>query len=156
MKMWALLLGGLVLAPLLFFPQSLRAQANGCALLKPTDLTMLLGGTPIAKPNAGACSWTASGGTRKFLAAKLRAAGPAAAMVFAAARKSAARNGAVTVTDEPGLGDKAFASLESFGVALVMLKQGRLLQLQYWTGAAGTAKDLDALRPVAKKAITAF
>jgi hypothetical protein len=77
-------------------------------------------------------------------------------MVFAAARKSAARNGAVTVTDEPGLGDKAFASLESFGVALMMLKQGRLLQLQYWTGAAGTAKDLDALRPVAKKAITAF
>jgi hypothetical protein len=41
-------------------------------------------------------------------------------------------------------------------VALMMLKQGRLLQLQYWTGAAGTAKDLDALRPVAKKAITAF
>ena len=60
------------------------------------------------------------------------------------------------VTDVAGLGDKAFASLEPYGVALMMLKKGRVLQLQYWTGAAGAAKDLDALRPIAKKAIAAF
>ena len=151
----ALLLGGLVLGLLLFSAQPLRAESDGCALLKPADLTTLLGGTPIAKPDAGTCSWTASGSTRKLLAAKLTSTGPAAEMAFAGARQGAAKGGKV-VTDEAGLGDKAFAVLESFGVALVMFKQGRLLQLQYWTGAAGTAKDLQALRPVAKKAIAAF
>lgn len=154
MKIPALLLGGLVLGPLLFFAQPLRAQSDRCALLKPADLTALLGGTPIAKPNAGGCIWAVSGSTRKLLALKYSATGPAATMAFAGARKGAANGG--TVTDEAGLGDKAFASLASFGVALVMLKQGRLLQLQYWMGAAGTAKDLAALRPVAKKAIAAF
>lgn len=152
----ALLLGGLVLGLLLFSTQPLRAESGGCALLKPADLTTLLGGTPIAKPNAGGCIWTASGSTRKLVAIKYKATGPAAEMAFAGARRNAGKDGKV-VTDEAGLGDKAFASLESFGVALVMFKQGRLLQLQYWTGAAaGTAKDLQALRPVAKKAISAF
>jgi len=131
-------------------------NSDSCALLKPADLTALLGGMPITKPNAGACSWTASGSSRKLIAARLKATGPAAEMAFAGARNGATKGGAGKVTDEAGLGDKAFASQESFGVVLVMLKQGRLLQLQYWTGAAGSAKDLGALRPVAKKAIAAF
>jgi hypothetical protein len=151
----ALLLGGLVLGLLLFSAQPLRAESDGCTLLKPADLTTLLGGTPIANPNAGGCSWTVSGSTRKLVAIKYRATGPAAEMAFAGARGNAGKDGEV-VTDEAGLGDKAFSNLTSFGVAVVMFKQGRLLQLQYWTGAAGTAKDLDALRPVAKKAIAAF
>ena len=151
----ALLLGGLVLGLLLFSTQPLQAESDGCALLKPADLTTLLGGTPSANPNAGGCSWTVSGSTRKLLAIKYRATGPAAEMAFAGARGNAGKDGEV-VTDEAGLGDKAFSNLTSFGVVVVMLKQGRLLQLQYWTRAAGTAKDLAALRPVAKKAIAAF
>ena len=151
----ALLFGGLALGLLLFSTQPLRAESDGCALLQPADLTTLLGGTSIAKPNAGGCIWTASGNTRKLVALKYRATGPAAEMAFAGARGNAGKDGTV-ITDESGLGDKAFASLPSFGVALVMLKKGRLLQLQYLTGAAGTAKDLEALRPVAKKAIAAF
>jgi hypothetical protein len=31
-----------------------------------------------------------------------------------------------------------------------------MLHRQYWTNAAGTAKDVEALRPVAKKAAAAF
>jgi hypothetical protein len=152
----ALLLGGLVLGLLLFSAQPLRAESDGCALLKPADLTTLLGGTPIANPNAGGCIWTVSGSTKKLVAInKYKANGPAAEMAFAGARGNAGKGGDV-VTDEAGLGDKVFSNLASFGVALMVLKQGRLLQLQYWTGAAGTAKDLDALRPVAKKAIAAF
>ena len=54
------------------------------------------------------------------------------------------------------LGGKAFASLTSFGVAMVFLKEGRLMQMQYYTGGEGTAKDLEALRPVAKKAVAGF
>lgn len=98
----------------------------------------------------------AAGTAKRLIATRMRAAGPAAVTVYASARKSAAKAGAGTLTDEAGLGDKAFASLQSFGVVLVMLKQDRILQLQYWTGAAGTARDLEVLRPVAKKAISAF
>jgi hypothetical protein len=156
MKIPAFLLGGLVLGPLLFSAQPLRIQSDGCELLKAADLTALLGGAPIATPNGGGCSWTAAGSPKKLLSVKLKASGPAAASAFLGARRAAARGGKGTVTDEVGIGDKAFSSLESFGVVMVMLKQGRLLQLQYWTGAAGTAQDLAALRPVAKKASAAF
>ena len=156
MKSPNLLLGGLVLCSLLLPVRVLRAQSGGCGLLKPADLTTLLGGTVVAKPVGNACNWSTASGTKKLLSIAPKAAGPAAAMAFAGARKGAAKGGAVTVTDETGLGDKAFASLTSFGVVVMMLKQGRMLQLQYHAGAAGTAKDLDTLRPVAKKAIAAF
>jgi hypothetical protein len=134
--------------------QSLEAKSDSCALFKPGDLTTLLGGTPVAKPNATSCSWTAAGSKSKLIAIKYANTGMAAEMAFAGARKNAAKGG--TVTDEAGLGDKAFARMESFGVSLVIIKQGRLLQLQYGAGVTGTAKDLDALLPVAKKAIAAF
>ncbi len=156
MKVPVLWHGGLLAGALLCPGTSLQAQTDACALLKPADLTALLGGSPIAKSSTGGCTWSAAGSPKKLLAMSPRAAGPDATMAFMGARNAAAKGGTVTVTDEVGLGDKAFASLESFGVALVMLKQGRLLQLQYWAGAAGTAKDLNALRPVAKRAIAAF
>jgi hypothetical protein len=41
-------------------------------------------------------------------------------------------------------------------IKFVILKGGRVLQLQFWTGARGTAKDRDALRLVARKAAAAF
>lgn len=129
-------------------------NSDACALLKPADLTALLGGTPIATNNRGNCSWTASGSTKKLLVLKYKIAGPGAEMAFAGMRKNIAKGD--KVTDEAGFGDKAFASQASFGVVLMIIKQGRLLQLQYHTGAAGTAKDLGALRPVAKKAVAAF
>ena len=127
---------------------------DACALLKPADLTTLLGGTPIATNNRGNCSWTASGSTKKLLVLKYKIAGPGAEMAFAGMRKNIAKGD--KVTDEAGFGDKAFASQASFGVVMMIIKQGRLLQLQYHTGAAGTAKDLNALRPIAKKAVAAF
>lgn len=130
------------------------SNSDSCALLKPADLTALLGGTVTATNNAGACSWTASGSKKKLIAAANLNTVPPAEMVFAGARNGAAKGD--KVTDEAGLGDKAFSVMPSYGIAMFMLKHGRLLQLQYLTGAAGTAKDLDALRPVAKKAIAAF
>ncbi|MEO8452219.1 MAG: hypothetical protein ABI647_20680 [Gemmatimonadota bacterium] len=140
----------------LFVAQPLQAQSDGCGLLKPAEVTPLLGASPVGKPVGSGCSWTAAGSTKKLIVIKPRTGGPAAETAFAGARNNAAREGTAKVTDEPGIGDKAFTSLTSFGVAAMMLKGGRLLQLQYWTGADGTAKDRDALRPVAKAAIAAF
>jgi hypothetical protein len=88
--------------------------------------------------------------------AALEETGPAAHDAYAAARAAAGKDAKATVSDEAGLGDRAFAARTRFGVALFMLKGGRLLQLQYWSGGPGTAKDLAALRPVAVKAVAAF
>jgi hypothetical protein len=97
-----------------------------------------------------------TGSAKKLTVAAMKATGPAAEMAFTGARQGAAKGGAGTVIDLAGTGDKAFASLESFGVAVVVLKGGRVLQMQFWAGAAGTPKDVEAVRPVAKKAAAAF
>jgi hypothetical protein len=72
------------------------------------------------------------------------------------ARMGAQREQDAKVSDEDGLGDKAFSGQVSFGVVFVVLKQGRLLQIQYWTGSQGTSQDVAALRPVVQKVVTAF
>ncbi len=150
------LLYGVVVAPLFVVAQPFQVQSDACTLLKPGQVAALLGEAATATPSAGACIWKDATGKRKLTAARLRAAGPAATMAYAGARQSASEGGPAAVTDEPGIGEKAFSSLQSFGVVLVILKQGHLLELQYWTGAAGTPQDQAALRPVAKLASAAF
>jgi hypothetical protein len=65
-----------------------------------------------------------------------------------------ARRGAeaehLEVSDEAGLGDRAFPVAVSSGAVITAIKHGRLIQLQYWTGAPRPAKDIAALRPVAE------
>ena len=146
----------LVAGLLLCSAPPVRAQADTCGMLKPADLTALLGGSPTATPHPNACIWNSGDGARKLSLTKMKATGPAAEMSFAGARQGAAHGGKTTVTDEPGLGDKAFSTLQSFGVAMVLLKEGRMMQLANYTPAAGAPKGADALRPVAKKAIAAF
>jgi hypothetical protein len=156
MKKPAMSLRGLLMGALLLGALPSRAQASSCALLKPADLNALLGGEAVAKQSRGACTWTASGSARKLIAVGLKATGSAAEMAYAGARKNSASDGASKVTDEAGIGDKAFAVQTSFGVALFAMKQGRMFELQYLIGAPGTAKDVEALRPVARKAAAAF
>ena len=157
MKSTTLLLRAFIsaLLGLMLFTKAAPAQAgDGCSLLKPADLTGLLGGPAVAKAVGTGCKWTA--GSKKVYLIKMKVSGPAAQMAFAGARNAASKGGTVKVADEAGMGDKAFSALPSFGVAIVVMKTGRIFQLQYWTGGTGTASDLAALRPVAKKAAAAF
>ncbi len=52
-----------------FFPATAMAASNAdaCSLLKPADLTGLLGGAAKAKNNAGSCAWTTSGSKKKLI-----------------------------------------------------------------------------------------
>ena len=155
MKFTSLLFRAFVPVALVLVSQPVRAQAgDGCSLIKAADVGTLLGGTAVAKPLGTGCSWTSGG--KKLLLIKMKVSGPAAQMAFSGARNAAAKGGTVKVADESGMGDKAFSALPSFGVALIVMKSGRLFQLQYWTGGTGTASDIAALRPVAKKAAAAF
>jgi hypothetical protein len=86
----------------------------------------------------------------------MQATGAPAEQAYAGARKNADREGAGKVVEEAGLADRAFSVRTSVGVTLVAVKQGRLIQLQLATGAPGTPGDVEALRPVAGKALAAF
>lgn len=134
------------------------SNSDACTWLKPSDLTTLLGGTPTSNSNGSACRWTASGSNKTLMVANVtpkKTYGAPMETVFAGARQNAHNTG--KVTDEAGLGDKAFAVVTDSGlIALTIIKQKRLLQLQYVTRAPATAKDIGALRTVAKKAIAAF
>ncbi len=158
-KIIAHLLGACSISVFIIYGSSTAIAASNqdaCTLFTPADLTALLGGKVTAKGNAGSCTWTAAGSSKKLVAARMKATGPGAEMAYKGARMNAPDGGKVKVTDEAGLGDKAFSVMPSYGIAMFMLKQGRLLELQYWTGTKGTAKDLGLLRPVAKKAVAVF
>jgi len=93
---------------------------------------------------------------RKLAVFTYKNAGVPGEMAYMGASKGAESDTGSNVTDENDIGDKAFSGTPSFGAMFVMLKGGRVLQLQFWTGARGTAKDRDALRVIARKAAAAF
>jgi len=157
-RLHAMILGALALAALMLAPQPLPAQTNACALLKAGDVAALLGGTPTSKatPAGQACTWTGSAAGRKLIVLTYKNTGVPGETAFMGARSGAQASEDAIVSDEAGLGDRAFSGQVSFGAVFVVLKQGRLLQVQYWTGVQGTSRDVAALRPVVKKAVAAF
>ena len=148
-------LGAILMAAALAVHAEPAAPAHGaCALLKPEDVTALLGSTPVAKSKNDTCAWTVTGSPKKLVVAKYPETGMLADMGYMNAEKSAAKGG--TVVKVEGVGERAFARLNQSGVLLVTIKQGKLLQVLYSPGAAGTDKDVEALKPLAAKAIAAF
>lgn len=132
---------------------------DSCALIKPSDIASVLGGTPVAHAMGKNCNWSASGSNKKLTLLRLDPGSPKMTpeMGFAGMRENLQRRS--QVTDEPGLGDNAFSSVDmKSGMAvLVIIKHGQLIQLQYWSTAEPLgAADLDALRIVAKKIIAAL
>jgi len=144
----------LMLSPIFAHAENKPPVEDPCALIKPDDLSALLGGTPVAKSLGDACLWTAAGSSKKLNSLKYKGTGMAAEMAFMSARKNAVKGG--PVTDVKDLGDSSFARLLPMGVVLVAIKNGQLLQLQFRTDQPGTDKDLDALKSVAKKTVAAF
>jgi hypothetical protein len=153
----AFILGVLILAVWMSAPGQLAAKTDACALLKAADVAPLLGGTPTntTTPKGMTCTWTGSNAKRKLLILTYEERVPGGVM-FMGARQGAQSQDGAKVSDEPGIGDKAFSVQESFGAVFIVLKQGRMLQLQYWTGGPGTSQDVAALRTVVKKAVAAF
>ena len=135
-------------------PAAPQPTHGACALIKPEDLKALFGTTPAGDSKKGACTWSVSGSPNKLITTKFPDTGMAAEMAYSNAEKNAAKGG--EIINLKGLGDKAFARFNRIGVVLITIKNGTLLQLIYATGAVGTQKELDALQPVAMKAIAGF
>jgi hypothetical protein len=79
-----------------------------------------------------------------------------AAKYFHEVEGAALKNHPDRAQKESDLGDEAFSERTSYGCRFFVLKGGRTLQLQFNTGKPGTAEQLDALRPIAKKAALAM
>jgi hypothetical protein len=141
---------------LLAIASAARAESLNCTLLRPEDVTGLLGGPVVEKQAGGACTWATNVSKKKVIASTMQATGAPAETAFAGARKNATREGKGKVVDEKGMGDRAFTVQTEYGVALVAIKKGKLLQLQFWSEAPGTPQDVEALRPVARKVLTAL
>jgi transcriptional regulator of nitric oxide reductase len=139
------------LAALLALPLTARAEPHTCALLKPADLAPLLGAATAGEPSGTACNWSA--GSKQLTIARLKPPGGDLSGSFTEARKSAAEDPEFKVSDEKGIGLRAFTVRSPVGVALVALQGGQLLNLMFNTGKPGTVQDAAALKQVAKKAL---
>lgn len=130
---------------------------NACSLVQAADVAALLGGPATCRPTPKGTSsvWQGVDPHRKLVILTYSNQVPGE-MVYTGAHGGAVKDTKAKVADEPGLGDKAFSITPAFGAAFVMLKGGHVLQLQFWTGTQGTAKDREALRTLARKAIKVF
>ena len=150
-----LLAGGFLLWVLSLRSQPLSAQADKCGFVKAADVAALLGGPATPAKPGSSCAWKVAGSNRKLMVLVYSNQIPGA-MAFTGARQQAGGDGDTKVKDETGIGDKAFSLTASFGASFIMLKQGRMLQTQFWTGGQGTEKDRDGLRVLARKVVAAF
>jgi hypothetical protein len=152
-------LATVAIAALLLVPRTAPAATDACSLLKAGDVAALVGASPACKPapRGTSCAWTGAKAGRKVIVltyAAIPGVPPEAA--YMGARRQSAAGGDAKIADEAGIGERAFSGQVSFGAVMVALKQGRMIQLQYWTGSKGTSADVAALRPVMRKAVAAF
>lgn len=127
---------------------------GACALIKAEDLKALMGEVPSYSSKKGSCTWSVASKPTKLITTKFPDEGMAAEMAYSNIQKNASIGG--EIINVKGLGDKAFARFNKIGVVLVTIKNGTLLQMMYATGSMGTQKELDALQPIAVKAIADF
>lgn len=154
-----LALSSLALAAFVLLAHPASAATDAGSLLKAGDVAPLVGGAPACKAGTRGttCSWTGAKAGHKVIVltyAAIQGVPPEAA--YMGARRQAGADEDAKIADETGIGDRAFSGQVSFGAVFVTLKHGRMLQLQYWTGARGTPADVAALRPVMRKAAAAF
>jgi hypothetical protein len=132
--------------------------ADAGSLLKPEHVAPLLGGTPkyTLTPKGQTCTWTGAIPNRKLILLTYKDTRVPVEFAYMGAHKNAQEKGNNKFSDESGIGDKAFSVQESFGTVFMVLKNGRMLQFQYWTGGEGTLQDVADLKPIVKKAVSAF
>jgi hypothetical protein len=135
-------------------PAASQPTHGACALVKAEDLKALMGAVPSSESKKGACTWSVTGSVTKLITTKFPDTGMAAEMAYSNIQKNASQGG--EIINLKGLGDKAFARFNRAGVVLITIKNGTLLQIIYATGTLGTQKELDALQPIALKAIAGF
>ncbi len=143
------------IAPLAFalFARPLHAQTTPCSLVTPAEVQALLGaGIPAGTGNRASCRW---GQVTKGHALIVLTYANLPPQAMAGMRSGMAQDGEAAM-DEPTVGTGAASVLTSFGVVVIAPKAGRLVQLQYHVGHAGSTADRDAVRALAKSVVGRF
>jgi hypothetical protein len=126
-----------------------------CDLIQTADVVSLFGRPTDARINPvnGDCTWGSTVGiARRGLTLSVSPRDTATANDgYARGRELAANN--QTITDERGLGDRAYSAVVPYGATITVLTRGRIVQFRYSDGVAGSQADLDRLRLVAASAI---
>jgi hypothetical protein len=142
-------------ALLMAAPRTAAAQVSTCRLVDSADVISLFGQSadPKVHPVSGDCMWGAVGVDRRGLTMSISVRDTAITNVgYTRGHELAANNG--PITDEPGLGDRAYSAVVSFGAEITILSQGQIVQLRYANGVPGTPADVARLRPVAANVVT--
>jgi hypothetical protein len=139
---------------LLAAPRAAWAEVQACTLLQPADLVPLLGKPVAGKPSGTACAWNAGG--KKLVVSSMTLPGGVAPGAFAESRKELAEDPDFKITDEKGIGERAFTGRSSGLVGLTALKGSRLLKVMFTTGGPESDNDVAALRQVARKVVSAY
>lgn len=136
-----------------FTAAPLRGQTTPCALVTATEIQALLGaGIPAGTGNQRSCRW---GEVLKGHALIVLTYANLPPQAMAGMREGMARDGKSSM-DEPTIGAGAASVLTSFGVVVIAPKAGRVVQLQYHVGHAGSAADRDAVRALSKTVVARF
>jgi hypothetical protein len=141
-------------ALLMAAPRTAAAQVSTCRLVDSADVISLFGQSadPKVHPVSGDCMWGAVGVDRRGLTMSISVRDTAITNVgYTRGHELAANNG--PITDEPGLGDRGYSAVVSFGAEITILTQGQIVQLRYANGAPGSAADVTRLRPVAANVV---
>ena len=139
---------------LMVVPRTAGAQVSTCRLVDSADVISLFGQSadPKVHPVSGDCMWGAVGVDRRGLTMSISVRDTAITNVgYTRGHELAANNG--PITDEPGLGDRAYSAVVSFGAEITILTQGQIVQLRYANGVPGSAADVTRLRPVAANVV---
>lgn len=142
-------------ALLVAVPQTAAAQVSTCRLVDSADMITLFGRSadPRVHPVSGDCLWGTVGIDRRGLTMSISVRDTAITNVgYTRGHELAANNG--PITDEPGLGDRAYSAVVSFGAEITILTQGQIVQLRYANGVPGSPADVNRLRPVAANVVT--
>ncbi|MEP6832567.1 MAG: hypothetical protein ABJB74_04195 [Gemmatimonas sp.] len=134
------------------------AHYDACKLLSIADVTPIVGPGATEQLTQGGqnCEFVSADKKHKLFVRTPESTRTEPEVSFKNYRTGPHRN--YTIADEKDLGDEAVSAITPAGVEFMALKQHRILYIQDYPGYGfkGTAEMLSKLRPIAKKAFSAF
>ncbi|HEV7706503.1 MAG TPA: hypothetical protein VGO46_19595 [Gemmatimonadaceae bacterium] len=134
------------------------AHYDACKLLSIADVTPILGDGATQELTQGGqnCEFRSADKKQKLFVRTPESTRTEPEVTFKNYRDGPHHN--YTIADEKDLGDEAVSAITPAGVEIMALKQHRILYIQDYGpyGSKGTSESLNKLRPIAKKAASAF
>jgi hypothetical protein len=134
------------------------AAYDACKLLTVADVGPVLGDGATSQLTQGGqtCTFRSADGKRKMFVRTPESTRSTPEATFTQYKTGPHHE--YTIADESGIGDQAVSAITPFGVEIMALKQNRILYFQDFAGygTRGSAAMLSQLRPIAKKAASAF